>query len=688
MNPIIPTTWSRIRVHYKVVAVLSLLLVPFLSALIYLVSQVSALMAIQEHRHQVMLIRQEIRELRRLAIDIEDAFRGFILTRQERFLLPMKEAEARLPEVMKETTRLASNRGTLSAELKQIEKRLADLMESKNALLDIIRRDGTQKVESYVREGKGLELSDAVRLDLREAEDQLDQDIHGANASAEDLSRHAWWGILAAVTGTLGLGWVGASILSASITRPLVELEAAARAFGTSRSSGRRGSTTNAPERGTDEIGRLTHAFTEMNEHIDHYIRELETLHSIGQEITMITPNGAGGVLTRIADRAVELIYASSCLVLLRDEQMGCWIVEAASGGWSHMSRKTVLLWEEFDVAAKAFESGTSQAGSGAGTEVRPELGPGDSHAHSMLAVPLLREGHSMGVLLLRSESILEADDWNTSLAAGLAQVAAIAISNANLYEASQEHGLGLRIRLRQLEHLAEMLAHDLKGPGQRMSQLAAMLKQQCTATVDPRARKWLEMLEQNGDDLTSRVEGILAVARVGADQASVRAVDSNLVLAEVLKSRAGELEAAGALVEQEPLLPVLACHRAYLRQVFDNLLSNALRYARPGVPLRISIKAEREGAMTRWTFSDNGKGIPVEFRERVFLPFVRLDPHETSGIGIGLSIVQRIIELYKGRIWIAGDSASGATFHFTLPALNEWQGGQAPPVVASRSIS
>ena len=137
----------------------------------------------------------------------------------------------------------------------------------------------------------------------------------------------------------------------------------------------------------------------------------------------------------------------------------------------------------------------------------------------SMLAVPLLARGEPFGVLALVCEQPRSVEEWNQRLAKGLAQEAALAISNVKLYEAAQEQQRGLAARLRQLEHLAETLAHDLKGPGARMEELARLLVQQSGRQFDDRTKRWLALIEENSRDLVQRVEGILTVARVGNDQ-------------------------------------------------------------------------------------------------------------------------------------------------------------------------
>jgi len=204
------------------------------------------------------------------------------------------------------------------------------------------------------------------------------------------------------------------------------------------------------------------------------------------------------------------------------------------------------------------------------------------------------------------------------------------------------------------------------------MEGLASTLRQEYGDKLDERATRWLRLIEENGKDLIERVHNILEVARVGVPREAVEAVDPALVLQDVLKARAGELEQRRMKVSVETAFPMVACHRAYLRQVFDNLISNAIKFSgdRPD-PLML-ITTKRADSQVQFFVTDNGIGIPPQQRERVFEPFVRLHSGSARGSGIGLAIVKRIIELYGGRVWIESPEGPGCAVIFTLPALGD----------------
>ena len=670
MNRLVPQWWDRLRIQHKVWAVLLLLCVPLIAGLsthLYLVQQ---LLALQEQRQDLILAHEQVNLLRRLAVDIEDGFRGYLLTQQPAFLAPLTEAESKIDQALehaKQTLAIVSGSAEM---LTPIERQLKDFLSSKHELMADVQRGDAERALAYVRSGEGLRQSDRFRQELRTIEDRLEQQRESFNEQAIALSKLTFIGLWVALAGVLVLGWTSSRMLARSLTRPITRLHAATAKVGAEGDVAEITQLLSSGRTSHDELGQLEQAYLHMARQIGEHVRELEVLNTIGHEINTIGPDGLDGVLRRITDRAVELVQADACFVFLRDERMGCWVVEAASGEWNERLKKSVMLWEELPVCVQAFETGSAATGDYFHSDERPQVIRRNLIGDSMLAIPLLSQGVPFGVLSLTSQCPRPANHWNQRLAKGLTQEAALAISNARLYEATQQKQKGLLARLRQLEHLAETLAHDLKGPGARMEELAKLVARKFSGQLDERTAKWLRLLQENGSDIVQRVEGILEVARVGAGQGSVTAVDPGLILDGVLKAYAGDIERLRATVHVEAEFPLVACHGAYLRQVIDNLISNALKYPRPGEPPSLTITSKTGTHMVCIAVQDRGIGIPEEQRLRVFQPFVRLGQSDAPGIGIGLAIVQRIVELYGGRVWIEGAQGEGCTVKFTLPWL------------------
>lgn len=686
MNRWVSHWWDHLCIQHKVWAVLLLLCAPLgagLATYLYIVQQ---LLALQQQRHELVLAHERVHVVRRLAVDIEDGFRGYVLTQQPAFLAPLTEAEAKIDQALSNAAQSLARLLDAPARFVPIEQQVKTLLRSKHELIADIQNGVVDKALAYVRSGEGIRLSDRLRGDLRTIEDRLELRQDSLSEQADALSRQTFFGLWIAFAGVMILGWVSSRVLARSLTDPLTRLQAATARLGDHGNLAEIGELVAPVCASKDELGQLAKAYYDMACWIGAHVRELETLNTIGLDINMIGPDGLDGVLRRITDRAVELVRADVCLVLIRDDRMGCWVVEAASGEWNDRLKKSVMLWEELPVSIQAFETHEVAIGERFRADERPEVVRRNLIGDSMLAVPLMAQGVPFGVLALLSERTLAAHEWNERLAKGLAQDAALAISNAKLYEAAQQQQQGLRTRLRQLEHLAETLAHDLKGPGARMGELAHLLVQQCSGQFDDRTKRWLVLIEENSRDLAERVDGILALARVGTDQGAITAIDPALIIGDVLKVRAGEIEQLRAVVHVEPGLPLVACHGAYLRQIFDNLVSNALKFTRAGEPPQVRISGRVQGPMVVFSVKDHGIGIPPAQRTRVLQPFIRLLMSEAEGSGIGLTIVQRILDLYGGKVWIDGAEGSGCIVQFTVPSFHEQEGPLTAGMQASKA--
>ncbi|MEO5954331.1 MAG: ATP-binding protein [Nitrospiraceae bacterium] len=679
--------WDHLRIQHKVWMVLLLLCVPLTGGLATHLYIVQLLLTTQQQRHELVIARAHVEVLRRLAVDIEDGFRGYLLTQQPAFLAPLTEAEAKIDQALSNATKSLARVSGSPNSLAPIEQQLKDLLQSKHELIADIQKGSAEKALAYVRSGEGIRLSDRLREDLRSVVDRLERQRESLSEQAEALSQRTFVGLWVALAGVVALGWIVSRILVLSLTDPITRLQSATARIGAQVDVAGITELLATGRRSKDELGQLEEAYLAMARRIETHIREIEVLDTIGQEINTIGPDGLDGVLRRITDRAVELVQTDVCLVLLRDERMGCWVVEAASGEWNDRLKKSVMLWEELPVSVQAFETREVAIGERFRSDERPQVLRRNLIGDSMLAVPLLAQGESFGVLALVCEQPRSTEEWNQRLAKGLAQEAALAISNARLYEAAQQRQRGLVARLQQLEHLAETLAHDLKGPGARMEELARLLVQQYGGQFDDRTNRWLALIEENGRDLVQRVEGILTVARVGIDQGAITAVDSTTIIGEVLKARAGEIGRLRAVVHIESGLPLAACHGAYLRQIFDNLISNALKFTRAGESPWVRISGHVQGPMVAFSVEDHGIGISSTQRIRVFQPFVRLLRSEAAGSGIGLTIIQRIVDLYGGKVWIDGAEGAGCTVHFTVPSLQEQEGAHDARMQASRSL-
>jgi PAS domain S-box-containing protein len=219
-----------------------------------------------------------------------------------------------------------------------------------------------------------------------------------------------------------------------------------------------------------------------------------------------------------------------------------------------------------------------------------------------------------------------------------------------------------------ELTRFADAAAHDLSEPLRTMRGLGELLERRHGSQLDDGGRELLAGLLSAGARGEALVQAILAYARVGGEQEIAdEPVDSAALAAEVVRSLARTITEAGATVGVGDL-PVVRGDADLLGQLFQNLISNALRFRGDAAP-RIELTATPEATRWRFRVADNGIGISPGDRERVFELFTRLEPAAHPGTGTGLAVSRRIVERHGGQIHVEANEPAGSVFEFTLSA-------------------
>jgi PAS domain S-box-containing protein len=219
------------------------------------------------------------------------------------------------------------------------------------------------------------------------------------------------------------------------------------------------------------------------------------------------------------------------------------------------------------------------------------------------------------------------------------------------------------------LEQFAYSASHDLQEPLRSIKIYGELLTTRFGARLDGQASEFLEYLRSGASRMEMLVRDLLTYTQVGKLNAPAESVDTNIILHSTLSDLSQAIAESGATVTYGEL-PSLRVHSTHIHQLFQNLISNAIKYRRPGCPPVVDVGAQKQEGY--WTFSvrDNGIGIEDEYKEHVFALFKRLHTNdEYSGTGIGLAVCQRIVERYQGRIWVESEPGRGSTFKFAIPA-------------------
>lgn len=232
-----------------------------------------------------------------------------------------------------------------------------------------------------------------------------------------------------------------------------------------------------------------------------------------------------------------------------------------------------------------------------------------------------------------------------------------------------RQHRLMQRIvrQGRELEEFNHTVSHDLKGPLTTVGGFAEAALDASLRGDDDLCRECINGVIRSAGRMRESIDSLLALAESGAPGAASPATDANAVVEEVLQDYAADIFDSGAKIAFAGGLPEVSADPARLKQVFANLVSNALKYGRPDVPLRLEIGClPEDGGEAVFFVRDNGKGMEPESLNEVFAPFKRLDHTAASGSGLGLSIAHSAVDRWGGRIWAESEPGRGSTFYFS----------------------
>ncbi len=238
---------------------------------------------------------------------------------------------------------------------------------------------------------------------------------------------------------------------------------------------------------------------------------------------------------------------------------------------------------------------------------------------------------------------------------------------NLKLEERVSDRTAELRAANEELEAFSYSIAHDLRAPFRQIHGYAELLQEEFSDVLPSQAQNYLKRIESKSKEMGRMVDDLLNLFGVVRQQFDSAAVDLNVLLKDVV---ATTLEAVPDRHIEWKIgnLPTLTCNYGLIRQVFDNLVSNAVKYTRPRNPAHIEIGCNRGDHEDVIFIRDDGVGFDMAFVDRLFGVFQRLHRlEEFEGTGVGLALASRIVRKHGGRIWAEGKVGRGATFYFTL---------------------
>jgi len=256
---------------------------------------------------------------------------------------------------------------------------------------------------------------------------------------------------------------------------------------------------------------------------------------------------------------------------------------------------------------------------------------------------------------------------------------------NEELEHRVHERTAQLEAANKELEAFTYSVSHDLRAPLRHISGFSKILSEEFSLTLEPEARRYLQRIQEGTHHMGQLVDDLLNLARVGRHELQLQVTGLDSLVRSVIDDL--RTEAEGRSVEWKiGELPYVEGDPALLKQVFHNLLSNALKYSRPRPRAVIDIGQALENSQTVIYVRDNGVGFNMKYASKLFGVFQRLHRAEDfEGTGVGLATVQRIVQKHGGRAWAEAVLNEGATFYFTLASVKSGNDAAAAMTGANR---
>lgn len=294
---------------------------------------------------------------------------------------------------------------------------------------------------------------------------------------------------------------------------------------------------------------------------------------------------------------------------------------------------------------------------------------------HAWMAVPLKVKGQIIGVIALDGYRAGQFTDRHAQLAVTYANQVAAALENARLYSDLQAD-LAIRQKLiselesknAELERFTYTVSHDLKSPLFTIRGFLGYIEQDVLSGDKDRLNKDIQRIADATDKMQQLLNDLLELSRIGRLMNEPRRIHFTSLVHDVVELLHGQIHERGVRLVMHDNLPDVIGDPQRLFEVLQNLVENAVKFmgGQNEPIIEIGTHGTEENKPVFFV-RDNGMGVPREQFDRIFGLFNKLDP-QTSGTGIGLALVKRIVEFHGGRIWVESEAGRGSTFFFTLP--------------------
>ncbi|AMC10469.1 hypothetical protein Lupro_04020 [Lutibacter profundi] len=238
--------------------------------------------------------------------------------------------------------------------------------------------------------------------------------------------------------------------------------------------------------------------------------------------------------------------------------------------------------------------------------------------------------------------------------------------ARVHLVNKLQQSLTAIKNKNKELEQFTYIAAHDLQEPLNTVTGFVELLNEQYKGRLDKNADKYLQFITKASSRMRFLIRGLLDYARIGRER-KLSMVDCNKLVTEIQYDFAFSIAETNTTFIIDKLPQVYGCELE-LSILFQNLISNAIKFRKEGTAPQIKISSEKEGNYWKFSVQDNGIGLAEEHKKKIFIIYQQLNARtEYKGFGLGLAFCQKIVELHGGKIWVDSVPNKGSTFYFTI---------------------
>jgi signal transduction histidine kinase/ActR/RegA family two-component response regulator len=419
---------------------------------------------------------------------------------------------------------------------------------------------------------------------------------------------------------------------------------------------------------------QLFRALRRRSAQLARKVEQLEALAEVGTAVS--SSLDADEVLTTIVTHAVELSGTDGGSLMEYDEDTHLFGVRTAYGTSPSVIdalRATRIHVDETFVGRAALSRKAIQLPNLALTELDPHLQVlYDGGWRSLVAIPLVRQDHVVGALVVRRKMAGAFSDETCEMLSAFATQSAVALTNARLYQQLERQSVELAVASAHKSEFLASMSHELRTPLNAVIGFSEVLLERMFGELNERQEDYLQDILGSGRHLLALLNDILDLSKVEAGQmhldlTTFPAPDALQYAMSLVRERSVQ-HSITTHVDIAPDLGSITADELRFRQVLLNLLSNAVKFTPDGG--RVNVAASREATDLVVTVSDTGVGIQPEDQERIFDSFQQggRSASKVEGTGLGLTLTKRIVELHGGRLWLTSTPGAGSTFGFSIP--------------------